>query len=185
MLEKKNLQGAILRCFYIFFVFAVLGWLYEMSLFFFYNIPDEIYNRGFLLGPYLPIYGFGGLLIVYIKEGLEKAYPKDKKLGIAKEILLSFILVVFLATSLELISSYLLDFLKLEKLWDYSNFKYNFQGRISLRHSFRFGLGGLFFLYIVLPILDKLILHTSKRKLKNLALVFSLGLLLDFLLKIF
>ena len=46
----------------IFLVYALIGWLYEVFLMWFVFEPHKFVNRGVLLGPFLPIYGFGVLL---------------------------------------------------------------------------------------------------------------------------
>lgn len=177
---KETSKHKLIRNFYIFFIFSLIGWLYEMSLFFIYGNGEEVYNRGFLLGPYLPIYGFGILLIMLILTPLkEKLELEGTKPWLS--LVISFLSIVLLTTSLELLASYLLEFLGLEKLWDYSKFSYNFQGRISLRHSIRFGLGGLLSIYVLLPYLEGLIEKIKYGTRRNVAIIIFLIILVDFL----
>ena len=181
MLNKKTGEGLV-SDFYIFYILSLVGWLYEMSLFIFYGNLANIYNRGFLRGPYLPIYGFGGLLIVKVLRPIVARMGEGRWL---KKILISFLVIIILTTGLELLASYILDYFKLDKLWDYSNFSYNFQGRISLRHSIRFGLGGLVLTYLVLPFFQGLLLRLDPGRKKILALILFLIMGLDFFTRVF
>ena len=74
----------------IFFVYAVIGWLYEVLLFYFRG--DGLINRGFLYGPYLPVYGFGGLLLVVLLNKI-LIKKKNKIWDWIKDILLIFLLL--------------------------------------------------------------------------------------------
>lgn len=56
---------------------------------------------------------------------------------------------------LELLTSYIMEWTTGGWLWDYDRFAWNFQGRIALNPSIRFGIGGMFFLYCVQPLLEK------------------------------
>ena len=51
---------SIEKLFILFFIYSVIGWIIEVFLF---HLNQRIVNRGFLIGPYLPIYGFGAALI--------------------------------------------------------------------------------------------------------------------------
>ena len=56
----------------------------------------------------------------------------------------------------ELIASYIMEFTQGGWLWDYTRFSFNFQGRIALNPSIRFGIGGMVFLYLLQPLFRKL-----------------------------
>ncbi|NLZ45317.1 MAG: putative ABC transporter permease, partial [Clostridiales bacterium] len=141
---------------FIYFVmYAMLGWCYEVFL------EVVIYkwgftNRGVLFGPYCPIYGVGALTFIFCLGKLMK--KKDIKwLNIVKPILI-FIGCALIATAIELIASYILEIATGAWPWQtYVDYKYNFQGRIALSTSLRFGLGGTIFLYIVQPLFEKLL----------------------------
>lgn len=141
---KKTLSYLFL----IFLAYAILGWCYEVFL------EVVVYqwgfsNRGFLMGPYCPVYGFGALMLLACLNGvrLKKKWYSP---------ILVFLGTVILTTALELLTSYILEFATGHWLWDYTRYRFQFDGRIALNPSIRFGLGGLFFLYIVQPLLEKL-----------------------------
>ena len=64
---------------------------------------------------------------------------------------------MFIATAIELVTSYICEFFTGSWPWQtYLDYKYNFEGRIALSPSIRFGLGGAFFLYILQPLFEKI-----------------------------
>ena len=84
-----------------------------------------------------------------------------------------FILCALSATILELITSYICELVMGSWPWQtYVDYKYNFQGRIALSPSLRFGLGGVLFLYILQPLFEKLV---KKLKRKKLNIVFNVA----------
>lgn len=149
---KKTLEFA--RNFIIYFIcFGIIGWIYEVSIFL---MEDHIFvNRGFLYGPWLPIYGFGGIIIYYLFYHLKDKPKKIKNMNIRP--LLLFIYMTLASVSVELISTYISDLFKSDwrKLWFYGNDFMNFQGRIALVPGLKFGLIGLLGVYIIVPMIDK------------------------------
>lgn len=139
--------------FWCFMVFSLAGWLYEVVVFAF-EYHQGFINRGFLFGPYLPVYGSGMILVLLTLLGV-----KQKKIGTGKINLmpiLMFFLIIFITTVTELITSYILEIFTGGNgfLWDYSGLNYgpHFEGRISVVSSLRFGIMGMVGLYIVQPI---------------------------------
>ena len=161
----------------LFFFYAMVGWIYETVL------EVIIYrtgfsNRGFLFGPYLPVYGVGALLFLLI------LYPakQDRKYGKMTPFFV-FAGSMIIATAVELIASYGLSYFDL-RLWNYDHYAFNFQGRIALNPSIRFGLGGLIFLYLLQPCFDKIIGTQSEKTAKIVALIILIILIMDFVIKI-
>lgn len=148
----------------MFFIFAFVGWLWEVSI---HLVEDHLFvNRGVLHGPWLPIYGAGGLLILMLLNKFRrKAY-------------LEFLVTVFLCGVVEYITSWYLQIAHGgEKWWDYSGYIINLNGRICAEGLLIFGLGGLAAVYFAAPALDNLL---SKIKFKA-ALVLCILLLLTFI----
>ena len=159
-----------------FILYAMIGWVYEVFL------EVVVYrwgfsNRGVLFGPYLPVYGFGALIFIFL------IYPliKNKK-GLKKIV---YIPLVFLgcmlsATILELITSYICEVFSGSWPWQtYANYKINFQARIALSPSLRFGLGGVIFLYVFQPLFEKLCNKLGKKKVKIIAYICLIILIVD------
>ena len=159
-----------------FILYAMIGWIYEVFL------EVVIYkwgfsNRGVLFGPWLPVYGFGALIFIILIYPLikNKKYPKK----------LYYIPLVFLgcmisATLLELITSYICEAFMGSWPWQtYADYKINFQARIALSPSIRFGLGGLFFLYVLQPLFEKITNKLGDKKTKYLSIIIIIILAID------
>ena len=112
--------------FLLFMTYAFLGWLMEVTLGLIQS--KKFVNRGFLIGPYCPIYGFGGLLITFL---LQK-YVNDP--------IVLFFMALIICGILEYVTSYLMEKIFHARWWDYSNKKYNINGRVCLDTIIPFGL---------------------------------------------
>ena len=69
--KKGIILGEIKKYFIYFVLFSIIGWLYEVFLeLFIYN--NGFVNRGFLFGPYCPVYGFGAIIFILALNKLKK-----------------------------------------------------------------------------------------------------------------
>ena len=160
-----------------FFLYSVLGWLYEVFL------EVVVYqwgfsNRGVLLGPYCVIYGFGALLLVFLLTDLKRKELKVFRLNLAP--LAVFAAIVLITAAVELIGSYIMEFTTGSWLWNYRDYFCNFQGRIALNPSLRFGFGGMIFLYILQPLFEQWAEKLSPKALAVISGLISLILAVDF-----
>ena len=125
-----------------FFFFSIIGWLWEV--FYFIVIKGQFVNRGFLRGPWLPIYGFACALLIL--------FTKSKKLRkLLNSPMLTFIFITIFCTILEYITSYVIEKYAGIRYWDYSKLFMNINGRVCLRNSVFFGVGGSLCIYIIGP----------------------------------
>ena len=125
-----------------FFFFSIIGWLWEV--FYFIVIKGQFVNRGFLRGPWLPIYGFACALLIL--------FTKSKKLRkLLNSPMLTFIFITIFCTILEYITSYVIEKYTGIRYWDYSKLFMNINGRVCLRNSVFFGVGGSLCIYIIGP----------------------------------
>ena len=125
-----------------FFFFSIIGWLWEV--FYFIVIKGQFVNRGFLRGPWLPIYGFACALLIL--------FTKSKKLRkLLNSPMLTFIFITIFCTILEYITSYVIEKYTGIRYWDYSKLFMNINGRVCLRNSIFFGVGGSLCIYIIGP----------------------------------
>ena len=173
-LKKRDIQ----KLFLYFMMYACVGWIYEVFL------EVVVYrwgysDRGVLTGPYCPVYGVGALFFIFLVYPLIKDKNLKKKLIMIPVVFLACMLI---ATGIELIASYICEALMGSWPWQtYADYKYNFQARIALSPSLRFGLGGVLFLYILQPLFEKLV---KKLKVKKLDIVFKVVLtvfIIDFI----
>ena len=122
-----------------FFVSSLIGYIVEVL---YCSIGEKrLVNRGFLHGPYLPIYGFGALIIVLLFSRF------------SDNVLVLFLLSVLGTSLLEYLTSYLLEVLFHAKLWDYSTYPLNLHGRVCALNSTLFGLLSLGLIYGIHPFL--------------------------------
>lgn len=126
-----------------FVIYAFIGYICEVI---YCSIGQrKLVNRGFLYGPWLPIYGFGGLIVNICLIPL-KAYP-----------VLVFILGMILTSIVEYIGSWGLEKIFSIKLWDYSKHFANINGRVCLLNSTLFGIMSVSLVYLVQPYITLLI----------------------------
>ena len=121
-----------------FTVCSFTGWLYEVLLTL--AVQGEFVNRGFSRLPLCPIYGIFGVFLPVL------AAPFYGQKYAAVKIFLS---TCAASTVFELAASYIIEAVLGYRLWDYSRWIFNFEGRISLLSSLVFGILGLFFLYVL------------------------------------
>ena len=160
---KKNKLRTGAEYFIYFMMYSVLGWIYEVFL------EVVVYrwgfsNRGVLFGPYCVIYGFGALILILSLSWLQKRRIYAGKL---------------ITTVVELIGSYIMEFTTGGWLWDYRRFAFNFEGRIALNPSIRFGIGGMVFLYLLQPLFRRLCSKLSDRAVYGTAAVLAVIFLCD------
>lgn len=128
---------------WIFFIYAFFGWCMEVG----YAAVDRgiFVNRGFLNGPYCPIYGCGIVIVVAVLTPL-----KDN-------LAILFIGSFLLTTLLEFITGFLLEKVFHNKWWDYSDKPFNIKGYVCLKFSIYWGLACTFVMDVVHPVIYKFI----------------------------
>ena len=123
---------------WLFFLLSVFGWLWEGVL---YLFKDDMYvNRGFLTGPWLPIYGIGGIM-------LELLFHRWRDRPI-----MTFASSMALCTLLEYLTGWYLELTWGVKWWDYSGMPLNLHGRICFLSSLLFGVGGMLLVWVISPL---------------------------------
>lgn len=137
----------------LFLFFDIIGWIYEVVLAFMYG--HGFVNRGFLFGPYLPLYGSGALILIFVLGGLMK---KDIRVGrINVKPIAVFLMIMLVTTTLEYVVGWFMESVFHQQFWNYSDYKWQLHGRICVSASLRFGLGGMVFLYILVPLFRKML----------------------------
>ena len=127
-------------------------------------------NRGFLIGPYCPIYGMGGLSVTFFLSGY-----KDKPI-------LLFILSLIFATVIEYSTSYVMEKVFHARWWDYSNDKFNINGRVCLATMIPFGILSLAVIYLMNPFFIKIYDGFGDRLLFCICLFSGIAFLCDFVI---
>ena len=131
------MEYSIATYFLYFIIISICGWIMEVTLQLIQK--HKFADRGFLIGPYCPIYGCGGLLITVCLTGLEE-HP-----------VALFSMAILICGILEYATSYIMEKLFHARWWDYSENKYNINGRVCLETIIPFGILGLILIYLVNP----------------------------------
>ena len=163
--ERGNKLIEIDKYIILFFAFSFLGWLMEVMVVIFKE--RKIVNRGFLIGPCCPIYGFGGLIMTLLLQNI-KNNP-----------ILLFLLSLLICSVLEYGTSYVMEKLFHARWWDYSNRKFNINGRICLTNMIAFGLLGCLIIYILDPIYFEKIKYLSTQILNIICIILLALFLID------
>ena len=151
--------------FIMFIIFSVAGWMMECTL----GVIEKhkFVNRGFLIGPYCPIYGVGvvsGTLLLT---------------RFSDNIVLLFFLATIVCGSLEYLTSYLMEKIFKARWWDYTRRKFNINGRICLETLIPFGIISVLILSFVNPwILEKLYM-IPKNALNWLVIILAIVFIVD------
>lgn len=127
--------------FFLFWICSFAGWCVETVACSFVQ-KKIVWNRGFLIGPYCPIYGWGAMFFLFF---LKRYYEDPVTL---------FLWAILGASIIEYVTSYVMEKLFNARWWDYSTEKYNVNGRICLKNAIYFGLMGMCFIYVIDPLLE-------------------------------
>lgn len=145
----QSLSSSISTLASVFLLASVLGWLFEIVL---YLLNDGmLINPGMLHGPWTPIYGVTGILILVLFKG-QKSKP-----------IVLFFRIALLAGMIELATGFFLDMILGVRWWDYSESIFNIGGYVCLEALLAFGLLGMFLMYILAPACEKLLLSAPRK----------------------
>lgn len=156
--------------FLLFIIYSFIGWIIEIIDIYIYT--KKIANRGFLIGPYCPIYGVGVILMtLFLKNSTDDLF------GI-------FLKSMFICSVLEYFTSYLMEKIFRKRWWDYSKKKYNLNGRVCLENMLLFGIAGCITFKITNPfflgLLSNLSIEFINISSLVLAVIFSIDLTVSF-----
>ena len=125
---------------WLFFIYSLMGWVTEVVLKYFQY--KRFINRGFLIGPYCPIYGTGAVIVTL---GGNLLASVDRSWA------MSFLIAFVLCGLLEYMTSYILEKHFHARWWDYSQKPMNLHGRVWIGNLILFGLGGMAIIKILNP----------------------------------
>ncbi|MDY3928136.1 MAG: putative ABC transporter permease [Clostridia bacterium] len=153
---------------FLFFMGSLIGWVMELFFRRMINPEKKWVNPGFLIGPYLPLYGFG-LTILYLLASFERFIP-IKNVYVMRVVL--FVIMAAAMTLIEYIAGIIFIKKMKVKLWDYSDQRFNIGGVICLKYSCLWALlGAIYYFFIHKHIIDALIWLSE-----NLAFSFFVGM---------
>lgn len=156
---------------WFFIIYSFLGWWLEVT---FQAVTiGEFINRGFLNGPVTPIYGFGMVILLYFLTPL------------VDQLIPLFIAAVFLTSTLEFITGFLLEKLFHDKWWDYSELPFNIKGYVALSFSLAWGLAAVFVLEIIHPLVVNLVSLVDNQIGQFLLVLILIYFIADFIVTLF
>ena len=155
--------------FMIFFIASIIGYFIEI---FFCSIQSKkvVLNRGFLIGPYIPIYGVGTILVAIFLY----RYRNDP--------FVFFWMTVILCSFVEYLTSYIMEKIFKVRWWDYSHEPFNLNGRICLQNSMIFGIAGLLVIYTLYPFLCHILNLIPSLILEIITILFAMIFLIDLII---
>ena len=152
--------------FLLFFIYSFIGWVIEMFTVNFV-LKQKFADRGFLIGPYCPIYGFASIIMIFILS----RYKGD--------ILVLFFMSIIICTIIEYFTSYIMEKLFKARWWDYSNEPFNLNGRICLINSIGFGILGVLLIRIINPFFVGLLSKLGTNVLNIISLILLILFIFD------
>lgn len=122
------------------FIFSILGWIMEVTLK--YIQYHRFINRGFLIGPYCPIYGFGVAGVTILVGGFIGRHGTDIETFWAGFVICGF---------LEYMTSFYMEKMFHARWWDYSQKPMNLNGRIWIGNLILFGIASVLIVKFIDP----------------------------------
>ena len=151
----------------LFVTFSFVGWSWEVALHFLQT--GQFANRGTLHGPWLPIYGTGGVVVLLVCSRFRK------------KPVLEFITSIILCGVLEYVSAWYLETKYHQRWWSYDGYFLNLHGRICAEGLLVFGVGCCTVVYLLAPMFDYLLSKIKARILVGVSIVLSIVYIGDFL----
>jgi uncharacterized membrane protein len=157
----------VIKYILLFFIYAFIGWCIEVVA----KIIDDrkFVNRGFLIGPILPIYGIGVLLILLVTKQSDN-------------FVIVFLKAIGVCSILEYFTSWIMEVFFKTRWWDYSRRKFNINGRICINTMLPFGILGLLVVYVLNPFFTYIIDHSPYVLNVIITGIFVFFILLDFII---
>lgn len=149
-----------------FYLYCIFGWCFESA---YVSLQKRRpVNRGFMTGPYLPLYGSGAVLVLFVTLPVRDHY------------VLMYISGAVAATILEYFTGVAMEKMFRVRYWDYSDQKFNFQGQICLSSTIAWGFLTLFLVEVVQRPIERLIFMVDEEWLTGMTFVFTVIFTFDF-----
>lgn len=159
---------SVIQWLFFFYFYCFVGWCIESA---YVSIHQKrLVNRGFMRGPFLPLYGSGGIMMLVVSMPFQQ------------HLLLVYIAGCIGATILEYVTGVTMEALFKVRYWDYSDKKFNFQGHICLGTSLAWGLLTILMTRLVHKPVEHLVLMIPATALTIITLLLTVGIACDFAL---
>lgn len=161
-------QYSVIQWIFFFYLYCFLGWCFEST---YVSIKSrKLTNRGFMRGPFLPIYGSGAIMMLVVSMPFQDS------------IVLTYIAGCIGATVLEYVTGVTMEALFKVRYWDYSKNKFNFQGHICLGSTLAWGFLTIAMTEFIHVPIEQLVLSIPAQVLTIVTLVLTAGIFADFAL---
>lgn len=130
----------IITLFMWFIIYSTMGWIYESIL---CSVQErKLVNRGFLTGPICPVYGFGAIAVIMLLNDIKGNY------------IALFLAGSILTCTIEYLTAYILEKSFKAKWWDYSQMRFNLNGRVCLLGAIVFGAFSVLLVEWIHPVIS-------------------------------
>ncbi len=153
---------------FFFYFYCFFGWCFESS---YVSLKKrQPVNRGFIRGPFLPLYGSGAVMMLLVSMPFQH------------NLLLTYIAGCIGATALEYVTGVVMEALFKVRYWDYSNQKFNFQGQICLSSTLAWGGLTILMTRVVHKPVEGLVFAIPEGVLSAVTFVLTIYIVADFTL---
>jgi len=153
---------------FFFYIYCMMGWVIECT---YVSVRTrKLTNRGFMMGPWLPIYGSGAIVMLFCANPFSHSY------------ILTFLAGMIGASLLEFVTGLAMEAIFKVRYWDYSNYKFNIMGHVCLLNSLEWGVLTVILTRVVHAPLSRLLLSLPENVVKITTIVLSIIIAMDFAL---
>lgn len=158
----------IIQWLFFFYFYCFFGWVFEST---YVSIcKRKFVNRGFMRGPFLPIYGSGGIMMLVVSMPFQDS------------LILTYLAGCVGATALELVTGLAMEALFKVRYWDYSNQKFNYKGVICLSSTLAWGGLTIFMTEFLHKLVEKVVFRIPYQVISVVTVILSVVILVDFTL---
>lgn len=153
---------------FFFYFYCFFGWCFEST---YVSLKSrKLVNRGFMRGPFLPIYGSGAIMMLVVSMPF-----RDNPV-------LVYIAGCIGATVLEYVTGVTMEALFKVRYWDYSKQPFNFQGHVCLGSTLAWGLLTILMTSFIHKPIERFVLSISLQVLTPITMIITAVLCADFAL---
>lgn len=159
-------QYSMIQWLFFFYFYCFFGWCFEST---FVSLKKHKFvNRGFIRGPFLPLYGSGAIMMLVVS------------MPVRDNLLLVYVAGCIGATALEYVTGVAMEALFKVRYWDYSNQRFQFQGHICLGSTIAWGFLTILMTEVVHKPVERLSLMIPSVWLTSLVIVLTAVIAADF-----
>ena len=164
------LHYTFIQWLFFFYFYCFFGWCFEST---YVSIKSKkLVNRGFMRGPFLPLYGSGGIMMLVVSMPFQD------------NVVLTYIAGVIGATALEYVTGVTMEALFKVRYWDYSKNKFNFQGHICLGSSLAWGGLTILMTKVIHKPIEHFVLSIPTTALTVITCILTVYIVVDFTLSV-